>query len=221
MQPGYVTAEQAVKIVESGNNVFIHGGAATPVHLIDALLKRAGTIKNVQLSAISTYGKIDWNHPEVLDSFYFNSLFVSENVREWVNSEHGGFIPVFLSEIPQLFDRKYLPIDVAMLQVSPPDGHGYCTLGTSVDIAVSAVRNAKKIIAQVNPRMPRVLGDGIIHISRFDAVTWAKNELFEVDFGGKADHISDKIGQQVAALIEDGSTRRHHSQCHFKLITQS
>ena len=194
----YTTSEEAVKLVESGNRVFIHGSAATPLKLIEALLKRAGAIKDVELVAISTYGNIDWNHPEVLNSFYFNSLFVSDNIREWVNSDYGGYIPVFLSEIPQLFNKGYLPIDVALLHVSPPDAHGYCTLGTSADIAISAARNAKKIIAQVNPRMPRVLGEGIIHVSRFNAMIWEEAELFEVNYAGKADPVSDKIGTQVA-----------------------
>jgi acyl-CoA hydrolase len=142
----------------------------------------------------------------VLKSFYFNSLFVSESVRSWVNSDFGGYVPVFLSEIPRLFDKGYLPIDVALLNVSPPDQHGYCTLGTSPDIAISAARNAKKIIAQVNPLMPRVLGEGIIHVSRFDAMIWEEAPLFEVDYAARSEPATEKIGARVASLIEDGST---------------
>lgn len=202
----YTTAEQAVKLVERNSRVFIHGSAATPVTLVNALLKRAAELTNVELVAISTYGKIDWNRPEVLKSFYLNSLFVSENIRGWANSDHGGYVPVFLSEIPLLFNKGYLPIDVALVHVSPPDEHGYCTLGTSADIAISACRSAKKIVAQVNPRMPRVLGEGIIHVTSFDAMVWEDTELFEVDYGCKLDPISENIGRQVASLIEDGST---------------
>jgi acyl-CoA hydrolase len=202
----YTTAEEAVQLITNGDRVFIHGSAATPIRLVNALLKRAGTVSNVELVAISTYGKMDWEHPEVLKSFYLNSLFVSENIRAWANSEYGGYIPVFLSEIPQLFDRKILPIDVAMVHVSPPDQHGYCTLGTSADIAISAVRNAKKIIAQVNPRMPRVLGEGIIHCSEFDAAVWEETELFEVNYAAKKSAITENIGRRVAELIEDGAT---------------
>ena len=202
----YTTAEIAVEAIESGDRVFIHGSAATPVKLIEALLKRAGTIKDVELVAISTYGHIDWNHPEILASFYFNSLFVSDNIRGWANSHRGGYIPVFLSEIPQLFNQGYLPLDVALLHVSPPDAHGYCTLGTSADVTISAVRNAKKIIAQVNPRMPRVLGEGIVHFSRFHAMVWEEAELPEVNYADKTDALSEKIGRQVASLIEDGAT---------------
>jgi acyl-CoA hydrolase len=202
----YTTPEAAVELVKSGNRVFLHGSAATPVTLINALLKRAGSISGVELTAISTFGDIDWNHPEVLNSFYLNSLFVSENIRGWANSNNGGYVPVFLSEIPLLFDRGILPIDVALIQVSPPDSHGYCTLGTSADVAISAVRNAKKIIAHVNPRMPRILGDGFVHSSRFDAAVWLESELPEVDYSSKADDITNRIGQLVAALIEDGAT---------------
>ena len=206
MKPGYTTAEEAVKLVKSGNRVFIHGSAATPLKLVDALLKRAGQVKDVELVSISTYGKIDWNHPEVMQSFFMNSLFVSENIRGWANSEYGGFVPVFLSEIPKLFSESYLPLDVALIHVSPPDEHGYCTLGTSADIAISATRNARIIIAQINPRMPRVLGEGIIHISKFNFMVWEEAELPEVDYAGKVDLVADKIGQRVANLIEDGST---------------
>jgi acyl-CoA hydrolase len=202
----YTTAAEAVRLVNTGNRVFIHGSAATPVVLVNALLARAGEIHNVELTAISTYGNIAWNRPDVLGSFYLNSLFVSENVREWANSERGGYIPVFLSEMPRLFDSGTLPLDVAMIQVSPPDEHGYCTLGTSADIAISAVRNAKKIIAQVNPRMPRVLGEGILHVSKLDAAIWHESELFEVNYSAKADGAATSIGRQVASLIEDGST---------------
>jgi len=202
----YTTAEEAVMLVESGNRVFIHGSAATPVILVNALLARAGTIKDVELTSISTYGNIEWNKPQVFESFYLNSLFVSGNMREWANSEYGGYIPVFLSEIPQLFDRGILPIDVALIQVSPPDLHGYCTLGTSVDAALSAVRNAKKVIAHVNPRMPRILGDGVVHVSAFAAAVWMETEIIEIDYAAAADTITDEIGANIADLIEDGAT---------------
>src|SRR5689334_1625311 len=119
MNPLYTTAEEAVRLIESGDRVFIHGSAATPLLLANAMFKRAGEVKNVELVAISTLGDMDWNHPEVRDSFYLNSLFVSANVRDWVNSPYGDYVPVFLSEIPQLFTSGVLPIDVAMVQVSP------------------------------------------------------------------------------------------------------
>lgn len=202
----YIPANEAVKLIQSGNRVFLHGSAATPIALINALLKRAKDINNVEIVAISTYGAIDWNHPEVLNSFYLNSLFVSENIRGWANSENGGYVPVFLSEIPQLFEKGILPLDVAMVQVSPPDSHGYCTLGTSADVAISAVKNARLVIAQVNPQMPRVLGEGFVHVSRFTAAIWEDAPLPEVDYSAKIDAVTDSIGKQVASLIEDGAT---------------
>lgn len=206
MNIGYIAAEEAVKQIKSGDRVFIHGSAATPLNLVNALLDRGGEISNVELTSISMYGNINWNRPAVLSSFYLNSLFVSENIRGWVNSDRGGYIPVFLSEIPLLFDRGILPLDVALVQVSPPDQHGYCTLGTSADVAVSAIRNAKRVIAQVNPRMPRVMGDGVVHISSFDALTWEEAELPEINYASKTNEVTARIGRQVASLIEDGST---------------
>ncbi|HRO41867.1 MAG TPA: acetyl-CoA hydrolase/transferase C-terminal domain-containing protein [Flavipsychrobacter sp.] len=206
MQPKYISAEEAVKIVESGNRVFIHGSAATPLHLLSSLLQRAGTIKNVELVAISTFGAIDWDKPEIQESFHLNSLFVSANVRSWVNSDHGDYVPIFLSEIPILFTNGYLPLDVAIVHVSPPDIHGYCTLGTSIDAALTAVRTAKKVIAQVNPQMPRTQGDGHIHFSKFDSMVWEDAALPEVNYGDKVDDVAKKIGENVATLIEDGST---------------
>lgn len=202
----YIPAGEAVKLVESGNRVFIHGSAATPLLLVNSLLQRAGSVQNVELVAISTFGDFEWNKPEIKESFYFNSLFVSANVRDWVNSPYGDYVPVFLSEIPYLFSNKVLPIDVAMIHVSPPDDHGYCTLGTSVDAAVAAVRHANKIIALVNPRMPRTHGDGQVHISTIDAAVWQEVELPEVDYSEKANECTKQIGEHVAGLIENGST---------------
>ncbi len=201
-----VSPEQAVQLVRSGDRVFIHGSAATPLSLVNALLQRAGELKDVELVSISTYGDIRWKQPGVTESFYLNSLFVSANVREWANSNRGNYVPIFLSEIPQLFRNKVLPLQVAMVQISPPDAHGYVSLGTSVDAALAAVQTAAIVIAQVNPRMPRVFGDGVIHISRFTALVEESSELPEVFYGDKADAIAGKIGHHVAALIEDGST---------------
>lgn len=202
----YISAAEAVQLIESGNRVFLHGGAATPLALIQALLNRAGELRNVELVAISTHGAIDWNRPEVQESFFLNSLFVSDNVRDWVKEETGDYVPVFLSEIPNLFHRGALPLDVAMIHVSPPDAHGYCTLGTSVDVALSAVQTAKKIIAQVNPRMPRMHGDGAIHQSRIHAMIWEETALPEISYAEKIPDACSAIGRQIAELIEDRST---------------
>lgn len=202
----YVSAEEAVKLVKSGDRVFAHGSAATPLHVLNTLLKRAGEINQVELVSISTFGDIHWKEPGVTDSFYLNSLFVSANVREWANSSRGRYVPIFLSEIPLLFSQGHLPLDVAIVQVSPPDKHGFCSLGTSVDAAWGAVRNAKIVIAQVNPRMPRTLGDSPFHFSKFAAMVWHEEELPDLDYSSKSNPIIEKIGQNVAELIEDGST---------------
>ncbi|MFA7445941.1 MAG: acetyl-CoA hydrolase/transferase C-terminal domain-containing protein [Flavobacteriaceae bacterium] len=203
--PTYISAEEAVKLVKSGDRVFLHGSAATPLYLIDSLFKRAGEINNVELVSISTFGDIDWKHPEITDSFYLNSLFVSGNIREWANSSHGGYIPIFLSEIPRLFTNGALPLDVAIVHVSPPDKHGYCSLGTSIDAAWTAVREAKIVIAQVNPKMVRTHGDSSVHISKFKAMVWHEADLLSVDYNSQ-DEVSMQIGKNVAQLIEDGST---------------
>lgn len=202
----YISAEEAVKLVKSGDRVFLHGSAATPLHVLNTLLKRKDEIKNVELVSISMFGDIEWKEPGVTDSFYLNSLFVSTNIREWANSSHGRYVPIFLSEIPLLFSRGYLPLDVAIVQVSPPDSQGFCSLGTSVDAAWSAVRHAKLVIAQVNPKMPRTLGDSPVHSSKFDAMVWHETELPAVDYGSKINDTIQKIGENVAGLIEDEST---------------
>jgi acyl-CoA hydrolase len=202
----YQTPEEALSLIKSGDRVFIHGSAATPLELVNTLLLRAGELQDVELVSISTYGQINWNHPEVLKSFYLNSLFVSANVRGWVNTRSGDYVPVFLSEIPRLFEKGFLPLDVAIVQVSPPDQHGYCTLGTSVDAAISAVRSARKVIAQVNPLMPRVMGDGVVHHSRFDAMVWKEAFLPEVSYSAKIDDTAEQISRYVAGLIDDGAT---------------
>ncbi len=202
----YCTAEEAVQIVKPGDRVFLHGSAATPIHLIKALQKRHAELNNVEFVSITSMGDVDFNAPELTKSFFFNSLFVSANTRAVANSENGDYVPVFLSQIPQLFRRKILPIDVAIVQVSPPDKHGFCSLGTSVDIARAAVDEARIIIAQVNPKMPRTHGDGFINVSRIDRLVWHEAELPELDYTAAVSETTKIIGQNVAALIEDGAT---------------
>lgn len=204
--PSYITAEEAVKTIASGNRVFVHGSAATPLHLLNALVNRSGELKNVELVAVSTYGAGIFDRPGFSDSFFVNSLFVSANVREIVNSEAGDYIPIFLSEIPRLFESGILPLDVALVHVSPPDKHGYCSLGVSVDVARSAIKHAKRVIAQVNPKMPRTHGEGMVHISQLDALVYTEDSLPEVDYSGKINSTTMAIARNCAGLIDDGST---------------
>lgn len=201
----YQSPEEALSCIHSRMRVFLHGSAATPVALIEHLIANKHQYSDVELVSISQKG-IDLNDPSLKGHFYINSLFVSEANRESVNSDGGDYVPVFLSEIPLLFSRSYLPLDVALIQVSPPDKHGFCSLGASVDVARSAVLHAKKVVAQVNPRMPRVHGDGFIHHSCFHAMVWQEAKLPEVSYAGAADELTEKIGKEVAELIEDGST---------------
>jgi acyl-CoA hydrolase len=133
-------------------------------------------------------------------------LYVSANKRSLVNSNHGDYVPIFLSQIPQLFRKNILPIDVALIQVSPPDAHGYCSLGTSVDIAKAAVETAKIIIAQVNPKMPRTHGDGFVHVKKIHSLIWEESELPEVNYSSRATDAIISIGKNVASLIDDGAT---------------
>ena len=202
----YVSAEEAVSLIKSGDRIFSHGSACTPNLLIDELAKQSTRLKNVEFVSITQQGKVEIAKPQYKDSFFINSLFVSTPVREAVNSERGDFVPVFLSEIPMLFKSDILPLDVAMVTVTPPDRHGYCTLGTSVDVARSAVDHAKIIIAQVNPRMPRTHGDGMIHVSKIDKLVWHEEELLTIDYSAKVTDCEMIIGKNVAELIDDRST---------------
>jgi acyl-CoA hydrolase len=201
-----MSAEDAVKIVQSGNRVFIHGSAATPMHILEALQKRYAELNKVELVSITTLGNVNFNNPLFKDSFFINSLFVSENSRSVVNSNHGDYVPIFLSQIPQLFKENILSLDVAIVQVSPPDAHGYCSLGTSVDIARAAVDTAPHVIAQVNSKMPRTHGDGFIHVDKINSMVWHDAELPEVDYSAKTNDVVVKIAYHIASLVDDGAT---------------
>jgi acyl-CoA hydrolase len=202
----YKTPEEALSIIESNNRVYLHGSAQTPTCLLRALTKHAHRLKNVELVSITVYGDLHVDKPEYAGIFHFNSLFVSASIRNAVNEGLADYVPIFLSEIPELFKQNILPLDVALIQVSPPDEHGYCSMGVSVDIARSAVNHAKHIIASVNPNVPRTHGDGLIHSSRFDSMVYCDEPLYEMDFSTKATTADAKIGKYVADLIEDRST---------------
>lgn len=201
----FITGEEAVKIIKSGDRVFIHGGAATPHYLLNKMTERASELYDVELVSISLQGEAPFADKKYKDNFRINALFVSENVREAVNDGRGDYVPVFLSEIPKLFTRNVLPIDVALIHVSPPDKHGYCSLGVSVDTVLSAIKYSEHVIAQVNPRMPRTMGDGIVKADAFDALVYHEQELPEVG-NAELSEIAMRIGQNCAELIENGAT---------------
>lgn len=201
----YIPAEQALSVIKSGDRVFVQGSAQTPLFLMRELAKMAPNLRDVELTFITVQGDIVVDKPEYADSFHINCMFVSESVRQAVNEGRADFIPIFLSDIPDLF-RKQKQIDVAIVQVSQPDQHGYCSLGVSVDIARSAVNTAKHIIAQVNPNVPRTHGDSLVHTSRFTSMVYHEEALPQVDYGVKVREDELKIGQLIAGMIEDGST---------------
>lgn len=202
----YSTAEEALGIIASKQRVFVHGSACTPLYLMRKLAEQADRLRDVELVFITVLGDIEVQKPQYQDSFHINCMFVSAPIREAVSEGRADYIPVFLSDIPDLFNKKILTIDVALVQVSPPDAHGYCSLGTSVDIARSAVNMAKYVVAQVNPKVPRTHGDGLIHISRFSRMVYHEEDLPEVNYGANTTENEMAIGRHIAGMIEDGST---------------
>ena len=206
MKTKTLNAREAVSIIQSGQRVFVQGSAATPLHLLYALENRATELKNVELVCLSVLGDLGVNKPEYKDSFSFNALFVSAPVRQNVNGANGDYIPVFLSEIHLLFEKNILPLDVALIHVSLPDKHGFCSLGVSVDITRAAVKHAKHVIAQVNPQMPRTHGDGLIHISEIDTLVEVNEPLPEVNYSKEVSDCERTIGKNVASLIDDRAT---------------
>lgn len=201
----YTSAAEALRMVGSNERVFIHGAAATPVPLVQALTARHRELKNVEIVHMHTEGEAPYARPEYKDAFSVSSFFIAPNIRPYVNHTQVQYIPVFLSEIPALFRRGVMPIDTALIQVSEPDQHGYCSLGVSVDIAKAATDTARKIIALVNPNMPRSHGDGHIHHSRFAAAVHTDAPIHE-SVSRPTGAAEEAIGRHVASLIEDGST---------------
>jgi acyl-CoA hydrolase len=201
----YVTAAEAVSVVKSGDRLFMHGMAAFPQRLVDALCERAGELRDIEIVHLHTEGKATYADPKYKDSFFVNNFFIGANLRPAMDEGRADYIPVFLSEIPALFRKQILPVDVAFVHVTPPDKHGFCSMGVSVDVSLSAVQTAKKVIAQVNPHMPRTHGDGNIHYSRFDKMIEV-DDVLPSHIQGDPTEVEAKIGQEIADLIEDGAT---------------
>ena len=199
------TPEDAVSNVRSGQRVFIGSGAAEPQLLVKALADRGPELSDTQITHILTLGVAPYADPKLKDGFRHNALFIGPNVREAVAEGRADFTPVFLSEVPRLFRRGKMPIDVALIQVSPPDEHGYCSYGVSVDVTKSAAESARHVVAEVNPNMPRTLGDCFIHISNIQELVPSDQPILEAP-AGQIDDIAQQIGQHIADLIQDGST---------------
>lgn len=201
----YVGADEALRVVESGHRVFVHGVAAVPRLLVDALVRRAPELRDVEIVHLHTEGEAPYAKPEYEQNFRVNALFVAANMREAVQAGRADYVPMFLSEMPALFRSGAMPLDVALVQVSPPDRHGFCSLGIAVDVARAAVESARIVIAQVNPRMPRTHGDGLVHVQRFHALVQGERDLPE----HKSEPLGEtetRIGRLVANLVEDGAT---------------
>lgn len=200
-----VSPQEAVSIVKSGDRVFFQGAAMTPNLLIDNLCSRYEELTNVEILQIHTHGEAKYLEEPYNRAFQLNTFFVGNNVRKGVHTPFGDYIPVFLSEIHWLFRRNIIPIDVAFVQVSPPDKHGYCSLGASIDITLPAILTAKKVVAQINPKVPRTHGDGIIHINNINMAVEV-DEPIHTSVIGTPSEVESVIGKHIAGLVEDGAT---------------
>ena len=200
-----VNPEKAAKKIHSGQRVFIHSVAMTPHTLSDALCARSEELREVELVHIHTERDAPYVNPELSASFSHNACFVGSNVRQAVNQGYADYIPVFLSEMPLLFRRGFLPFDVALISVSAPDNYGYCSLGPSVDITLAALESAKLVIAEINSNVPRTHGDGFIHFGEIDYAIQVEHPLPTVS-PCPICPIEEKIGKHIAEMIDDGDT---------------
>lgn len=200
-----MSAQRAVAPIRSGRRVFIGGGAAEPRALVEALVSRAVRLADTEIVNVLTLGVALYTEEQFANHFRSNSFFISPNSRSAVNECRADYTPIFLSELPELFRRGQIPLDWALIQVSPPDEHGYCSLGVSVDVVKSAVESAQHVVAEVNRQMPRTLGDSFVHVSRFDAVVETDRPLPELNPPAQ-DEVMQQIGRNVADLIDDGAT---------------
>jgi 4-hydroxybutyrate CoA-transferase len=203
--------QEAVKLISSGQRVYVHPGCAVPEVLVNAMSERYMDLEDVEVIHLLTVGTAAHTVPAMEGHFRHNAVFIGANVRKAVNEGRADFTPVFLSEIPGLFTRGILPIDVALIHVSPPDEHGFCSFGVGVDCTKTATEVAKVIIAQVNPQMPRTLGDCFIHVDKLTCCVEADvplKELPQVDSSLTPEEVQvyESIGQNIAGLIENGST---------------
>ncbi len=200
------TASEAVKAIRSGDHVWIHSGCSNPEELISAMVGRAGELEGVEVSHILTLGHADYVKPEFARSFRHRALFAGANVRDAVNEGRADFVPVHLHQIPGLIYEGILPIDVALIHISPPDEHGFCSYGVEVGCTKAAAERARTVIALVNKRMPRALGDAFINVARLTHVVEVDRDPLEIPIAKGVGETSKAIGQNVAALIEDAST---------------
>src|SRR5512133_1782750 len=202
-----VSAEEAVEVIQSGMRVFMTGNVSVPQKLLAALVQRAPVLKDVEICEALWVGPADYVSPAVEGHLRVNTLFISANVRKAVQEGRADFTPVLLSEFPLLFKTGVLPVDVALIHVSPPDEHGFCSLGVEVGLTKSPAESAKIIIADVNEQMPRTLGDSFIHVSRLNHVVPVNYPIHELAMGDEGDMaVVEKIASHIAEMIPDGAT---------------
>lgn len=199
------TAETAVKPIQSGQRVFLTGNCSVPQQLLGALVDHAKSLKDVEIVQVLTVGPAPHAAPEMEGHLRVNTLFISSNVRQAVHEGRADFTPVLLSEVPILFKEGHLPLDAVLIQVSPPDEHGFCSLGIEAGLVKTPAKAAKIVIAEINEQMPRTLGDSFIHFSKIDYAVPVNYPLAELPMG-ESNELSMQIGQHIAELIEDGST---------------
>jgi 4-hydroxybutyrate CoA-transferase len=206
-QSRIVAADEAVKHINSGDRVFLTGNCSVPQLTLAALVKYAPNLQNVEICQALTIGPADYVDPSMEGHLRVNTLFISANVRKAVNEGRADFTPVLLSEFPLLFRKKILPVDVALIHISPPDEHGFCSLGVEVGLTKSAAESAITVIAEVNQQMPRTLGDSFIHVSKLDWIIPVDYPLPELAMGceGPSD-VVEAIAGHIAELIPDGAT---------------
>jgi 4-hydroxybutyrate CoA-transferase len=200
-----VAAHEAVAGIRSGEHVFLQGGAATPSALLGALVARAAELRDVSIVHLHCEGPAPHLQAAMAGHFRHRALFIGANAREAVNAGRAEYIPVFLSDVPQLFVRGQLPVDVALINVSPPDAHGFCSLGVSVDVVLAAIRAAKVVVAQLNRDMPRTHGDGFVHVDDIDVGVEVAQPPYAITRAGSED-VERRIAERVAELVPDGAT---------------
>ncbi len=200
------SAEEAVKTIRSGQQVWVHAGCNNPEELVVAMVGRAGELEGVGVSHLLTFGNADYVEPRYAKSFRHRALFTGGNVREAVNEGRADYVPIFLSEIPELIRTGELPVDVALVQLSPPDEHGFCSYGVGVECTKAAAERASVVLALVNRQMPRALGDAFIHVSKLTHVVEVDRPVRELPEAGQVGEVARSIGAHIAELIENGST---------------
>ncbi len=200
------TAEEAVKAIGSGDRVWIHPGCNTPTRLINAMVERAPELEDVEVVHILTLAAAPYTDPGMEPHFRHRALFVGGNVREAVSQGRADFVPVHLHEVPTLITSGLMPVDVALVHISPPDEHGFCSYGVGVDATKAAVENARVSIALVNQQMPRALGDSFVHVSKLTSVVEVDEPLIEAPMSAEVSETARQIGRNIASLIPDGAT---------------